>query len=479
MRQPLLRLGALLGVVTVASAPLGEPASALPNYAQRSGRTCANCHVSPTYQDEEGWENPDLAHRKCNLSCLSCHVDPTGGGLRNASGRYYGQSVLPMLPSQERGYGDMHREVFSQRAVHAFRSRFDRGRVGEGKTIPSDWDEVQDGVGQGQRGRFTAFGTPLGGDSRMSYWDGRYDDLNADPLVQIGGDFRLAYWSGSNAVFPMQADLDVAIQPVDHFTAMVTLAGRGKNTGFVPPTQQARGPVFPRRAFVMAHELPYASWVKAGIFLPSYGLYLDDHTAFTREWIEQDTSDSLDTVLGVEIGTAPNYPYATLSVFQNDASFGLDDDPGWGVAATAGVRELGWNVGGNVMVKQRGKQARGDLIAAGVTWGYNPVYYNDAVPLTILGELSATHRSTQSGNQTAIASTTEAWWLVKNGVNLRGRVDLGVRNLGSAPFESRVSVGGEVVPVPGATLTLMTRLTVRAGEEGASPGVLGMFHVWF
>lgn len=464
------------------SGPLSiiDRAQALPMYAQRSGRTCANCHESPTYEDPDGWKNPDLPHRKCNLSCISCHVDPSGGGLRNASGRYYGQSTLPALPTQERGYGDYNNELFSHNTVEAYRRAFDRPVAATGdRTIPSDWDEVQQGVGAGQTGNWTAFGKPLGGGGRMSYWDGRYDDLNADPLIQIGGDLRIAYWSGSNAVFPMQADLDVAVQPVEHLTGMATVAARGRNSGPTAGLYDPRGPVFPRRAFVMAHELPGASWAKVGIFQPAFGMYLDDHTAFTREWFEMDVSDSLDTVLGVEVGTAPNYPFATASVFKNDASFGVDDDPGWGAALTAGYRDLGWSATGHLMIKNRRGQGRGDLIAGGMTWGYNPAYYRPSLPLTLMGEVSFGRRTTAQGSQVAIASTTEGLYVIRNGLSLRGRVDLGVQHLTTGPFQARSQLGVEFVPVPGLTLTALSRLTVRAGEEGVSPGALVMTHIWF
>jgi len=149
-------------------------AESTPMYAQRSGRTCANCHVSPTMEDEEGWDNPHLAARKCTMSCIACHVNPTGGGLRNVSGRYYGQSVLAVLPTQERGYGDLHRELVGDEALWRYLQRHDRpvneddGDPTDGRTIPSDWEDAQQGMGLGQTGNWTSFGRPAGSGGRWS-----------------------------------------------------------------------------------------------------------------------------------------------------------------------------------------------------------------------------------------------------------------------------------------------------------------------
>ena len=75
-------------------------AFALPQFALRSARDCATCHVDP-----QGWTDPEVELRKCTYDCMSCHVSPSGAGMRNQAGRYYGNEVLPMFgPRQSEEY---------------------------------------------------------------------------------------------------------------------------------------------------------------------------------------------------------------------------------------------------------------------------------------------------------------------------------------------------------------------------------------
>ncbi len=481
-----LALHALLASILAFFVAVCSPAGATPMYGQRSGRTCANCHVSPTLEDPDGWDNPALAKRKCTLQCVACHVNPTGGGLRNASGRYFGQSTLSIFHRQDRSYSDLDRELVPDDIrwkVQQFLDAAPSGADAAGRTIPSDLADVEAGMGQGQTGPWTAWGKPRGGPDEMAFWDGRYDDLNADPLVQIGGDARLAYWSGTDAVFPMQIDLDAAVHPIEHLTVMGTIAARGRSTAAVDGLRRPEGPVFARNAFVMLHELPGMSWAKAGVFQPAFGTHGDDHTSPVRALFEQDVSTSDDTVVGVELGTAPNYPFAVVSVFHNDTSplNGGPVDPGWGATAQAGWRDLAWSLSGHAMIKQRQGQGRGDLLAAGVAWGLNPAQRWKRVPLTLLGELSVGRRRFGTGGAPTrdhMAAMTEASWILRNGLLLRARHDVSWLDL-SVPtdVQHRLSLGLDLSPVPGLTFTAFGRQLWAPGMTGRDLFIQA--HLWF
>ncbi|MEL6544747.1 MAG: hypothetical protein AAFQ82_08980 [Myxococcota bacterium] len=465
-----------------------ESAEALPMYAMRSARTCGNCHLSPTYDDPDGWENPELAYRKCNMSCMACHTNPTGGGLRNTGGRYYSQSTLSWFPLQIRSYSDTDSELFSRKYLAKIRRSYQdpgyKGPNAEEKFIPSNYEEVLAGVGQGQDGGWSSFGKPTDRPARMSFWDGRYGDLNADPMVSFGGDYRGAFWAHEDGVnvFPMQLDLHGQVHPVEHLTGMVTVAGQGRASGAEAAFTQ-NDPLYLRNAFLMVHELPYMAYAKAGIFQPSFGTYIDDHTSFIREYFELDVSTRDSTVYGVEVGAAPNYPFISASVFGNRVpqAVELDDvNGGWGGALNLGWRDIGWWTSAHAMIKRRDIEARGDLDALGVAWGFNPWNYTDALPLTYLGELSVGRREASVGDSVQfLAMYHELWWTLWNGVSVRGKYDFGDIDLElSGTNQQRFSAGFDVSPFPGVSFVALGRYLLTDERPGAAD-IFVFTHLYF
>lgn len=408
------RLSVGAGLVVLLVLGWMNESTALPLYGSRSGRACDNCHTDPT-----GWKNPKLSKRKCNLSCMGCHVNPTGGGMRTVPGRFYSQSTMPMMYSSHRPFKDWTRHV--AKALNYPKNR--KNRL---------WDP--------------AWATPFGGSTEMAFDQGRYAGLNADPLVQVGFDGRMAIWfpdlSPRALVFPMQLDLNLALHPYRYLTFFASGGVLSKSKGYEATFDPDRHTPFfmAKDVFVMAHQLPYMSYVRVGRFLPPFGIMYDDHTTPVRRDFEMDHGLSHSRVTGAEVGFAPNYPYFHFAAFRpnrsdrfvgSNSTISPDYFPpffgvaGWGLAASMGWRDMGFQVGVSGMVRQRELEDGGDTESLALSLGFNPWYYLSWLPITYLGEIAMGRRQRAgSGKHTwQVAQLHELNYLAFNGVNFRVRYE--------------------------------------------------------
>jgi hypothetical protein len=382
-----------------------------------------------------------------------------------------------MLALQERSYSDLGREALPASWVSAYRALFGSPSPDpKGHDIPSRFEDVK----SDRYGGWLSFGKPLGDTSEYALWDGRYADLNADPFLQLGADLRSAYWSASQTIFPMQLDLHAAVHPIEHLTIVGTLAGRGRVAGPEALASQP-APVFPRNAYAMAHELPFAAWARGGIFVPSFGTYTDDHTSFIRQYFGFDISKSESSVLGVELGLAPNYPFASVALFKNLTPVGSDIAlDGFGGTVSLGWRDLWFNLGAHGMIRRREIENGGDMDAAGVTYGLSPFALSEYLPFVIMGEVTLGRGPNALGGSDArLAVYHELWWLAFNGISLRLKHDLGSRDLdATSSLEQRLSVGLDVSPVPGLSLLMQGRFLFDSPRSQGGADFFLTTHVW-
>ncbi len=436
-------------VIALAMVLFGSGAEATPMYAARSARTCDNCHVGPNE-----WVDPAVALRKCNMSCQSCHVDPAGGGIRNASGRFFGESTLPMIATSPRPTSDWDRNV-------PFFGRRDRA-TSYNDSLPQGPTSYEDAAL-----RFAALeqairdGWTRGSHSepeRYGLLQGRYDGLNADPVVRVGADVRLAMLSP--LYFPMQVDVPVVVHPVHHLTVLVNTGARGRPSGYSDSFQRDNSFYF-REAFVMLHEAPYQAYIKAGRFVPSFGLRLDDHTSQIRRSFELDGGLPESRVSGVEIGAMPNYPFVNLAWFRM-ASRGrvpdswniADVDDGWGTAINAGWRDLSWSLGGSAMLRRRSVAEGGDTSTYGVYGVLNPWRNRSNLPLTYQFEYDRGSLQRSSGAQTdQVAFYHELNYVPYNGIIALLAHDWSDPDTQIIDDEAhRLQVGLQVTPISSVTI---------------------------
>jgi hypothetical protein len=466
-----------LSSILVAAALVLAPAHAVatPVYAAREGRACDNCHVSPNR-----WENPKLADRKCSLACQTCHVDPAGGGMRTVTGRFFGRATLPMIATSPRPTVDWDRNL-------PWLGRRDRAtsynaNIPYGPATLEASRAYRDSVGE-----FGAWGTPRG-ETPHAPFPGRYGTLRADPVVRVGGDVRMAaLFTRSTLVFPMQFDIGAAVHPVHHATVLANVGARGQSSGYSATIDDSHTPYF-RELFVMTHEWPFQAYAKAGRFVPSYGLRLDDHTNRIRREFELDGSLVESRVTGVEVGAAPNYPFVHASWFQMTSKYEEPDawdifdlDEGWGAALNLGFRELGWSVGASALARRRPLGEGGDTDTYGVYGVLNPWFYRRRLPLTLQGEVDMGTYQRQSGLEASrLVWYGEVDWSVRNGVNLLFAYDWTDPDRDVIDDHSgRYQLGVQLIPYPGITLDGRVRALDVATSSGDDVDLFLQLHFWF
>jgi hypothetical protein len=335
------------------------------------------------------------------------------------------------------------------------------------------------------------FGTPFGERSPMSYDQARYGGMKADPLLSLGLDARLATWTAESftQVFPMQFDTQAAVQPVEHLTAYVNAGVLASAQGFVPEVGKREHPYAIKDAFLMAHEFPFNSYVRAGSFIPQFGIRQDDHTAFNRRDFELDHGIRESRVFGVEVGTAPNYPYASVAVFRPNQrdQFGAGEAPffgvsGIGAAFNLGYRELGWQIGASFLTRRRALEDGGDSDSLNLQWGFNPWFYSDLLPLTYLGEYSlGTLQRPISGLFALQAATShELSATVSNGLVLRAKYDWSDTDFAVRDDEQhRFSFGADLTVIPGVRVSAVARTTLfPGGDSGDALDFLTFLRLW-
>jgi hypothetical protein len=463
-------------------------AGATPQIAVRSADNCGTCHVDPI-----DWENPALDQRKCSLNCTTCHVVPTGGGMRNESGLYYGQVTLPTWLKRDVPPVEYHRPALDAPTTQPDAAGSQPDAAG---SQPDAAGSQPDAAGSqpdaaGSQPTTTAVAAravvPAAGTAA------RYAGIEPFPFFQVGADVRfMAYVSNepgeTASFFPMETDLQLALRPYNP-----RALNQGRLTLYASPAALgARNPegldpedrFFVREYFAMYHDLPYQVYARVGRFLPAFGWKLDDHTAFIRQ--EQRLLgapfDHERGVTGVEVGVNPNYFFAHLSAFNASSDWmrPVDGDAGWGTALHAGWRDLAWHVAGSAMVG--GSEVISQQMV-GANWALNlaPLGW---MPLSYLGEYDV-NRSTEQGAaaRTGLAAFHELNYWLHDGVNLKTRYEWQDSDI-EAAYDSRHRwvLGAEWHPVRHLELIAQYRHKWSYAEDRWSARSDDMFlqvHGWY
>jgi hypothetical protein len=439
--SPTVRKFALIGIAG-GTAALGAVAPTTtfsqPSYSVASANSCNTCHVEPV-----GWANPDKkADRRCSLSCQSCHISPTGGGMRTPAGLFYGTQTLP-------GFGQ--------------NAAYDEGEHGGFR------------LGQG-------FAGWAPGSTAVDGIDDRYGEIEADPTFRAGGDARfMGYFpdSGDSAFFPMQGELYLFAEPADSWWLYADAGLRSSRSEFnlfdLGLVDDTISYFRVRELFAMKNDLPGNSYVRIGRFAPPYGWRLPDHTSYIRRDLGFDQDRQ---VFGVEGGWNPNYPYLNGALYYQGIEGwpGDSGNTGYGLAATAGIRELAWQAGGSIdaLVLDAG----GSELRIGPQWALN------SWPLAYLGEVDVKN-TTGDLAATGLYGYHELRWFAPYGLQPRIKWDWKDGDISLADdHANRFSFGLQFDPIRYAQLDLQYRVTAAGGDilalhSSVSTDFLAQLHGWF
>jgi hypothetical protein len=221
--------------------------------------------------------------------------------------------------------------------------------------------------------------------------------------LTIGADLRTMYYFNDNdssrqsTFFQMEGSFYLNAQFNDRVSILLS---KGLNSDL--------------EAYGLAYVIPFSGYVKMGKFEPGYGWYYDDHTSFVREkmlWFPK----AYDT--GIEFGMAP--PHSSLSIgFFNGSSGVLDNDKGKAVSTRIECRHhvgfLGFAYGGSYYFNDR----RQDDVSM-----YGPFFYAKIGKFIYTGELDWLNDNRSGSDSTAIATTQEFAYELKQGIWLKTQYD--------------------------------------------------------
>lgn len=233
--------------------------------------------------------------------------------------------------------------------------------------------------------------------------------------------------------------------------------------------------------------LPNDGYVRLGRFIPSYGLRLDDHTAFIRggnlrlsQGLQKEGmifSPYMDNPGILEAGMYVSDFFVTLSTANKFAS---GNEQGYGFSESLKDKnvtfrsEYSGSIGSGTTLVGCSIMTEGDFQMKGIFGG---VSFGG---LTWVGEVDLAENWAYPGT-TSLASFSELSYLLKQGIHLVTRFDLFDENIDIKQNAiTRFTVGTDIFPISFFEIKLQGRFTSVSGEKTKpKPEYIIQFHTWF
>ena len=280
--------------------------------------------------------------------------------------------------------------------------------------------------------------------------------------IQVGGDGRIqsVFKTEGNvpedlSVFPMQADIHLKTD-IKKLTIGATLATLQSDLGLQIRINQNNG------------------YLMVGMAKPSFGLKLDDHTAFTR-------GGNIRLVQGSHregmpfVPTLENTEIVELGYYMGDTYFSLGYTNGFMMETTESIHgrfeyyrsihEFNTMSGGSFLVE-------GDLTLIGIFGGIS------RGPFSWMGEVDMAENLVIDRT---IASYSEIAWQVKKRLTVLGRIDFFDESVKyTEDAIRRTTFGLNYVPLPFIDIKFQIRSTQLSGRDPLKGiELLSQLHIWF
>jgi hypothetical protein len=291
--------------------------------------------------------------------------------------------------------------------------------------------------------------------------------------VSIGADVRTLYYyqqvpdtgtavagANQNAFWQMQGDVYLNLRLARNVQVYLD---KGLYGGF--------------EVFGLVKVLPEDGYIKVGKFVPNYGLKLDDHRAYVRQYTGFSQEFGRPERTGGEVGISPGPVTVTAGFYNAADGFGAGTGNQKSVLGRVeGMfrtgEEMSVGVGGNIFTSKSASGVRTTLLG-----GFGLYSYQD---LTLLGEADLIRTKTGGFTTSGMVLTLEAGYVVTPGLDLKVGYDFydpDVDILSGAV--SRYSLGLEFFPISGVEVRPVYRIVKDEPDEISNDEFQFLIHFYF
>ncbi|MFN0156488.1 MAG: hypothetical protein ACKVRP_00285 [Bacteroidota bacterium] len=270
-------------------------------------------------------------------------------------------------------------------------------------------------------------------------------------FISVGADFRTLFFyqqlpdtgtlgkTSSNAFWQMQGDVYLNFRIAKKVNIYLD---KGIYSGY--------------EIFGLLNILPANGFIKVGKFTPNFGMRMDDHTAFVREYTGFSAERGRPEITGAEVGVSPG-PFTISGGIFNAADVlgaGASNQKaflGRAEGMFKATEEINVGIGANMFTKKSASGVRTTLFG-----GFGAFSYQN---FTLLGEVDMMQSKFLGATTDGIVVYVEANYVVTPGLDLKAAYDFYDPNTDIKTGSlSRYSVGLEFFPISGVEVRPMYRI---------------------